>query len=163
KSYWSSDVCSSDLKTYTAFDIIHRLWESGKKKKVLFLADKNILVDQTMTNDFKPFEKVMTKVENRVLDSSYEIYMALYHQLAGDEGYEPFRQFKRDFFDLIIIDEAHRGSAREESAWRKILEYFSLVNTRHIGLTATPVETKEASSTGYFGEPVYTYSLKQGI
>ncbi|SOC43937.1 EcoAI/FtnUII family type I restriction enzme subunit R [Salinicoccus kekensis] len=150
-------------KTYTAFQIIHRLWEAGKKKKVLFLADRNILIDQTMTNDFKPFEKVMTKVENRVLDSSYEIYMALYHQLAGDDGYEPFRQFKRDFFDLIIIDEAHRGSAREESAWRKILDYFSLDGTTHIGLTATPVETKEASSTGYFGEPVYTYSLKQGI
>src|SRR5699024_2806536 len=94
---------------------------------------------------------------------SDDISMALSHKLAGDEGYEPFRQFKRDFFDLIIIDEAHRGSAREESAWRKILEYFSLEGTTHIGLTATPVETKEASSTGYFGEPVYTYSLKQGI
>lgn len=150
-------------KTYTAFQIIYRLWKAGKKKKVLFLADRNVLIDQTMINDFKPFEKIMTKIENRKLDSSFEIYMALYHQLAGDDGQEPYRQFKPDFFDLIIIDEAHRGSAREESAWRKVLNYFSTEGTTHIGLTATPIETKEASSTGYFGKPIYTYSLKQGI
>lgn len=150
-------------KTYTAFQIIYRLWKAGKKKKVLFLADRNILVDQTMTNDFKPFEKVMTKVENRHLDSSYEIYLALYQQLAGDEGQEPFRQFKPDFFDLVIIDEAHRGSAKEESAWRKVLDYFSVEGTTHVGMTATPLHTKDVSSTDYFGQPVYTYSLKQGI
>ncbi|MFD1708928.1 EcoAI/FtnUII family type I restriction enzme subunit R [Siminovitchia sediminis] len=150
-------------KTYTAFQIIYRLWKAGKKKKVLFLADRNVLVDQTMANDFKPFEKVMTKVENRKLDSSYEIYLALYHQLAGEEGREPFRQFKPDFFDLVVIDEAHRGSAKEESAWRKVLDYFSVEGTTHIGLTATPLRTKEVSSTDYFGQPIYTYSLKQGI
>lgn len=150
-------------KTYTAFQIIYRLWKAGMKKKVLFLADRNILVDQTMTNDFKPFEKVMTKVENQKLDSSYEIYLALYHQLAGNEGQEPFRQFKPDFFDLIIIDEAHRGSAKEESRWRKVLEYFNTSETTHIGLTATPKETKDTSNLAYFGKPIYTYSLKQGI
>lgn len=150
-------------KTYTAFQIIYRLWKAGKKKKVLFLADRNILVDQTMTNDFRPFEKVMTKIENRNLDSSYEVYLALYQQLSGDEGEEPFRQFKPDFFDLIIIDEAHRGSSKEESAWRKVLDYFGGEGTTHIGLTATPLDTKEVSSTDYFGQPVYTYSLKQGI
>ncbi|MBD7971095.1 EcoAI/FtnUII family type I restriction enzme subunit R [Paenibacillus gallinarum] len=150
-------------KTYTAFQIIYRLWKAGVKKRVLFLADRNILVDQTMVNDFKPFEKVMTKVENRKLDSSYEIYLSLYHQLAGDEGNEPFLQFQPDFFDLIIIDEAHRGSAKEESRWRKVLEYFNAPGTTHIGLTATPKETKDTSNITYFGEPVYTYSLKQGI
>ncbi|PKH10550.1 restriction endonuclease subunit R [Planomicrobium sp. MB-3u-38] len=150
-------------KTYTAFQIIYRLWKAGKKKKVLFLADRNILIDQTMTNDFKPFEKVMTKVENRHLDSSYEVYTALYHQLAGEDGIEPFRQFKPDFFDLIIIDEAHRGSSKEESAWRKVLNYFGGAGTTHIGLTATPMQTKDVSSSDYFGKPVYTYSLKQGI
>ncbi|WP_348625393.1 DEAD/DEAH box helicase family protein (plasmid) [Paenibacillus peoriae] len=150
-------------KTYTAFQIIYRLWKAGVKKRVLFLADRNILVDQTMVNDFKPFEKVMTKVENRKLDSSYEVYLSLYHQLAGDEGNEPFLQFQPDFFDLIIIDEAHRGSAKEESRWRKVLEYFSDPGTTHIGLTATPKETKDTSNITYFGEPIYTYSLKQGI
>jgi type I restriction enzyme, R subunit len=150
-------------KTYTAFQIIYRLWKAGMKKKVLFLADRNILVDQTMTNDFKPFEKVMTKIENHKLDSSYEIYLALYHQLAGEEGQEPFRQFKPDFFDLIIIDEAHRGSAKEESRWRKVLEYFNTLGTTQIGMTATPKETKDTSNIAYFGEPIYTYSLKQGI
>ena len=150
-------------KTYTAFQIIYRLWKAGVKKKVLFLADRNILVDQTMINDFKPFEKVMTKIENRKLDSSYEIYLALYHQLAGDAGSEPFRQFKPDFFDLIIVDEAHRGSARDDSRWRKVLDYFDTKGTTQIALTATPKETKETSNITYFGEPVYTYSLKQGI
>jgi len=150
-------------KTYTAFQIIYRLWKAGIKKRILFLADRNILVDQTMINDFKPFEKVMTKVENRVLDSAYEVYTALYQQLAGEDGMEPFRQFEPDFFDLVIIDEAHRGSAKEESRWRKVLEYFSGPDTTHIGLTATPKETKDTSNITYFGEPIYTYSLKQGI
>ncbi|GAB1804417.1 EcoAI/FtnUII family type I restriction enzme subunit R [Priestia megaterium] len=150
-------------KTYTAFQIIYRLWKAGVKKRVLFLADRNILVDQTMVNDFKPFEKVMTKIEDRKLDSSYEIYLALYHQLAGEDGNEPFRQFQPDFFDLVVIDEAHRGSVKEESRWRKVLEYFSSSGTTHIGLTATPKETKNTSNLAYFGEPIYTYSLKQGI
>lgn len=148
-------------KTYTAFQIIHRLWKSGRKKKILFLADRNILVDQTMSQDFKPFSKVMTKIEGKKLDSSYEIFLSLYQQLAGDENEEPFRTFKPDFFDLIVIDECHRGSAKEESRWRRILEYFS--SATQIGMTATPKETKEVSNISYFGEPVYTYSLKQGI
>jgi type I restriction enzyme, R subunit len=148
-------------KTYTAFQIIYRLWKSKRKKKILFLADRNILVDQTMQNDFKPFQKVMTKVENRTMDSSYEIYLSLYHQLSGQDNMEVFKQFKPDFFDLIIIDECHRGSAKEDSAWRKILEYFDTAT--QIGLTATPKETKEISNIDYFGKPVYTYSLKQGI
>ena len=148
-------------KTYTAFQIIHRLWKSGRKKKILFLADRNILVDQTMTQDFKPFSKIMTKIEGKKLDSSYEIFLSLYHQLAGDENNEPFREFKPDFFDLIVIDECHRGSAKEESRWRRILEYFS--SATQIGMTATPKETKEVSNISYFGEPIYTYSLKQGI
>ena len=150
-------------KTYTAFQVIYRLWKAGLKKRILFLADRNILVDQTMANDFSPFEKVMTKVEDRKLDSSYEVYLALYHQLAGEDGHEPFRQFSPDFFDLVVIDEAHRGSAKEESRWRRILEYFDSEETTHIGLTATPKETKDTSNTHYFGEPLYTYSLKQGI
>ena len=148
-------------KTFMTFQIIYRLWKSGLKKKILFLADRNVLVDQTITGDFKPFNGKMTKIQNRNLDSSYEIYMALYQQLAGDEGQEAFRQFKPNFFDLIVIDECHRGSAKEDSAWRKILDYFS--EATHIGCTATPVETKEASSSTYFGEPIYEYSLKQGI
>lgn len=148
-------------KTYTAFQIIHRLCRSGSKKKILYLADRNILIDQTMTQDFSPFSKIMTKVEGKKLDSSYEIYMSLYQQLAGDDYSEPFRVFKQDFFDLIVVDECHRGSAKEESRWRKILEYFS--SATQIGLTATPKETKEVSNITYFGEPIYTYSLKQGI
>lgn len=148
-------------KTYTAFQIIHRLWKSGRKKKILFLADRNILVDQTMQQDFKSFAKVMTKIEGKKLDSSYELYLSLYQQLAGDENEEPFRAFTPDFFDLIVIDECHRGSAKEDSRWRRILEYFS--NATQIGLTATPKETKEVSNITYFGEPIYTYSLKQGI
>lgn len=148
-------------KTYTAFQIIHRLWKSGWKKKILFLADRNVLVDQTMSQDFKPFAKVMTKIEGKKLDSSYEIFLALYHQLAGEENEEPFRQFDPHFFDLIVVDECHRGSAKEESKWRKILEYFSFAT--QIGMTATPKETREISNISYFGEPIYTYSLKQGI
>ncbi len=148
-------------KTYTAFQIIHRLWKSGRKKKILFLADRNILVDQTMQQDFKPFAKVMTKIEGKKLDSSYELYLSLYQQLAGDENEEPFRAFKPDFFDLIVIDECHRGSVKEDSRWRKILEYFH--SATQIGMTATPKETKEVSNISYFGEAIYTYSLKQGI
>ncbi len=148
-------------KTFMTFQIIYRLWKSGLKKKILFLADRNVLVDQTITGDFKPFSGKMIKVQNRNLDSSYEIYMALYQQLAGDDGEEAFRQFQPNFFDLIVIDECHRGSAKEESAWRKILDYFS--EATHVGCTATPIETKEASSFSYFGEPIYEYSLKQGI
>ena len=148
-------------KTYTAFQIIYRLWKSRRKKKILFLADRNILVDQTMQNDFKPFQKVMTKIENKTIDSSYEVYLALYQQLSGQEGEEIYKEFSPEFFDLIVIDEAHRGSARDESAWRKILDYFE--SATKIGLTATPKETKNISNIAYFGEPVYTYSLKDGI
>ena len=148
-------------KTYMTFQMIYRLWKSGLKKKILFLADRNVLIDQTMTGDFKPFSGKMTKVQNRNLDSSYEIYLALYQQLVGDDGEEAYRQFQPNFFDLIVIDECHRGSAKEESAWRKVLDYFT--EATHIGCTATPIETKEASSFTYFGEPIYEYSLKQGI
>jgi type I restriction enzyme R subunit len=148
-------------KTYTAFQIMHRLKSSGTKKKILFLADRNILVDQTMQNDFKPFQKIMTKVENRKMDSSYEVFLALYQQLTGADNLEVFKQFSEDFFDLIIVDECHRGSAKDDSAWRKILEYFK--SATQIGLTATPKETKDISSSSYFGEAIYTYSLKQGI
>ncbi len=148
-------------KTYTAFQIIWKLVQTKRVKKVLYLADRNILIDQTMQQDFKPFSKIMTKIKDRNLDSAYEIYMSLYHQLAGDDGNEPFRELASDFFDLIIIDEAHRGSAKDDSLWRKILEYFN--SSIQIGMTATPKETKYVSNINYFGEPVYTYSLKQGI
>lgn len=149
-------------KTYTAFQIIHRLWKSKTMKKVLFLADRNILIDQTMQNDFRPFSNVMTKITNRQMDSSYEIYLSLYHQLSGStDELEIFREFSPEFFDLIVVDECHRGSAREESRWRRILEYFS--SSTQIGLTATPIETEDVSNTHYFGKPIYTYSLKQGI
>ena len=148
-------------KTYTAFQIIWRLMKNGLKRRVLYLADRNILIDQTMQNDFRPFKNVITKVENKKLDSAYEIYMSLYQQLAGDEGHEPFRQFQPGFFDLVVVDECHRGSTREESQWRKVLDYFS--SATHLGLTATPKESNEVSNIGYFGEPVYVYSLKQGI
>lgn len=149
-------------KTYTAFQIIWRLWKAEKKKKILFLADRNILIDQTMQNDFKPFQGVMTKIENRQMDSSYEVYLALYQQLSGNiDEMDIFRQFSPDFFDLIVVDEAHRGSSRESSRWRNILEYFH--SATQIGLTATPKETDKISNIAYFGEPVYTYSLKQGI
>lgn len=148
-------------KTYTAFQIIHRLWQSKNKRKILYLADRNILIDQTMQQDFKPFSKYMTKIESKRLDSSYEIYMSLYQQLTGEDNKEPFREFKPDFFDLIIVDECHRGSAKDDSLWRKILEYFS--SATQIGMTATPKETEEVSNISYFGKPVYIYSLKQGI
>lgn len=150
-------------KTYTAFQIIHRLTKSGAKKKVLYLADRNILIDQTMVQDFRPFKKVMTKIKNRVMDSSYEIYMALYQQLVDydDNGEDPFKEFAPSFFDLILVDECHRGSARDDSAWRKILEYFSPAT--QIGMTATPKVKEGANNLDYFGVPLYTYSLRQGI
>ena len=148
-------------KTFTAFQIIHRLRKAGLKKKILYLADRNMLIDQTMSQDFQPFSNIMTKVENRKMDSSYEIYMALYQQLTDGQGTDIFKNFQRDFFDLIIVDECHRGSAADDSNWRKILEYYS--SATQIGLTATPKEDKEVSNISYFGEPIYTYSLKQGI
>ncbi|RBP33484.1 type I restriction enzyme R subunit [Marinobacter pelagius] len=149
-------------KTFTAFQIIWRLWKSKQKKRILFLADRNILVDQTKNNDFKPFGQAMTKVTNRTVDPSYEIYLSLYQAVTGSEEEQNiYKQFSPDFFDLVVIDECHRGSAAVDSAWRRILEYFSAAT--HIGLTATPKETKEVSNIDYFGEPVYTYSLKQGI
>ncbi len=149
-------------KTYTVFQIIWRLWKAKKAKRTLFLVDRNVLADQTLVNDFKPFGSVMTKIKNRKIDSSYEIYLGLYQALTGpDEEDKIFKNVSRDFFDLIIIDECHRGSAADDSAWREILEYFS--NATQIGLTATPKETKYASNIAYFGEPVYTYKLKQGI
>ncbi|MCA9251049.1 MAG: DEAD/DEAH box helicase family protein [Phycisphaerales bacterium] len=149
-------------KTFTAFQIIWRLWKAGTKKRILFLADRNVLVDQTRTNDFKPFGGVMTKVKNRKVDKSYEVYLALYQAITGpEENQKIYKQFSPDFFDLIVIDECHRGSADEDSAWREVLEYFK--SATQIGLTATPKETKYISNIDYFGKPVFMYSLKQGI
>ncbi len=171
-------------KTYTAFQIIWRLWKAGKKKRILFLADRNVLIDQTMVNDFRPFGGAMAKLSTRSkvierddgsteeittaigkkrrIDTAYEIYLGLYQAITGpEEKKKLFKEFSPDFFDLIVIDECHRGSAAEDSAWREILEHFS--SATQIGLTATPKETKYISNIDYFGEPVYTYSLKQGI
>lgn len=171
-------------KTYTAFQIIHRLWKSGRKNRILFLADRNILVDQTMVNDFRPFAGAMAKLstnsktierdngekvdlqlavdKKRRIDTSYEIYLGLYQALTGPEDRKKiYKELSPDFFDLIVIDECHRGSAAEDSAWREILEYFS--SASQIGLTATPKETEYVSNIEYFGEPVYSYTLKQGI
>lgn len=149
-------------KTYTAFQIIHRLWKSGAKKRILFLADRNALIDQTKRGDFKHFKDKMTVIKNRKIDKSYEVYLALYQGLSGsDEDANAYKKFSKDFFDLIVIDECHRGSAKEDSAWREILNYFN--KATHIGLTATPKETKDVSNIEYFGEPIYIYSLKQGI
>lgn len=149
-------------KTYTVFQIIWRLWKAERVKRVLFLVDRNILADQTITNDFKPFGKVMTKVKNRNMDPSYEVYLALYQAVTGtEEDANIYRQFSPDFFDMVVIDECHRGSAKETSAWREILDYFE--PAIQLGLTATPKETKEVSTLSYFGDPVYEYSLKQGI
>ena len=149
-------------KTYTAFQIIWRLWKAKSKKRILFLADRNILVDQTMQQDFAPFGEVMHKVSNREVKKNYEIYLALYQAVTGKEEWKQiYRQFPADFFDLVVIDECHRGSAAEDSAWREVLGYFT--SATHLGLTATPKETKEISNSNYFGEPIYTYSLKQGI
>jgi type I restriction enzyme R subunit len=156
-------------KTRTAFNIIWRLWKTGKAKRILFLADRNILVDQTMINDFKPFGSIMTKLnrslvdrDNGKVDTSYEIYLALYQAIMGGEDLEPiYDKFPPDFFDLIVIDECHRGSAADDATWKTILNYFD--SAIQIGMTATPRETKYVSNIGYFGEPVYSYSLKQGI
>jgi type I restriction enzyme R subunit len=171
-------------KTYTAFQIIWRLWKAGRKKRILFLADRNVLVDQTMVNDFRPFGPAMAKLSTgtktiekadgsevevataidrkRRIDTAYEIYLGLYQAITGPEEHQKlFRQFSPGFFDLIVIDECHRGSAAEDAAWREILEYFS--GATQIGLTATPKETRYVSNIHYFGKPVYSYSLKQGI
>jgi type I restriction enzyme R subunit len=149
-------------KTYTAFQTIWRLWKGGAVRRVLFLADRNVLVDQTFDGDFKPFTGVMTKVRNRTIDKSYEVYLALYQAVSGaDDDKNVYKEFSRDFFDLIVIDECHRGSAREESAWREILDWFE--PAIHLGLTATPKETADVSNIDYFGKPVYTYTLKNGI
>ena len=171
-------------KTYTAFQIIWRLWKAGRKKRILFLADRNVLVDQTMVNDFRPFGAAMAKLSTKArtierldgysedltaaidgrrrIDTAYEVYLSLYQAITGPEEQQKiFREFSRGFFDLIVIDECHRGSAAEDSAWREILEYFSTAT--QIGLTATPKETRYVSNIHYFGEPVYSYSLKQGI
>jgi type I restriction enzyme, R subunit len=171
-------------KTYTAFQIIWRLWKAGRAKRILFLADRNVLVDQTMVNDFRPFGGAMAKLstsaktierqdgssydltlalsKQRRIDTAYEVYLGLYQAITGPEDRQKlFREFSPDFFDLIVIDECHRGSAAEDSAWREILEYFS--SATQIGMTATPKETQYVSNIAYFGEPVYTYSLKQGI
>jgi type I restriction enzyme R subunit len=172
-------------KTYTAFQIIWRLWKAGRKKRILFLADRNVLIDQTMVNDFRPFGGAMAKLSTKAktiersdgseidltlaidkrtrrIDSAYEVYLGLYQAITGpDERQKIFKEFSSDFFDLIVIDECHRGSAAEDSAWREILEYFS--SATQIGLTATPKETEYVSNIEYFGEPVYSYTLKQGI
>ena len=149
-------------KTFVAFQIIWRLWKAGARKRILFLVDRNILADQTKTNDFKPFGSAMTKITKRQVDKSYEIYLALYQAVTGTEEWKNiYRQFSPDFFDLVVVDECHRGSAAEDSAWHEVLEYFQ--SATHIGMTATPKETKYVSNIHYFGEPVYTYSLKQGI
>ena len=160
-------------KTYTAFQIIWRLWKAGHRKRILFLADRNVLVDQTMVNDFRPFGDAMAKLSTGAktiqhdggaqrVDAAYEIYLGLYQAITGPEDNQKiYREFSRGFFDLIVIDECHRGSAAEDSAWREILEYFS--SATQIGLTATPKETKYVSNIAYFGEPVFSYSLKEGI
>lgn len=171
-------------KTYTAFQIIWRLWKAGQKKRILFLADRNVLIDQTMVNDFRPFAGSMAKLstqsktieradgtltdltlaldKKRRIDTSYEIYLGLYQAITGpDESQKLYKEFSPDFFDLIVIDECHRGSAADDSAWREILDHFSAAT--QIGLTATPKETEYASNIDYFGAPVYSYSLKQGI
>lgn len=149
-------------KTYTAFQIVWRLWKAGIKKRILFLVDRNLIVDQTLTNDFKPFGSAMTKIKNREIDKSYEIYLSLYQAISSpEEEKNIYKEFSPDFFDLIVVDECHRGSAAEDAMWRDILVYFK--SATHLGLTATPKETKYVSTTSYFGEPIYTYSLKQGI
>ena len=153
-------------KTYTAFQIVYRMLQSGLKRKILYLADRNILVDQSIQQDFAPLEKVIHKInvskDDKSTITSHEVYFSLYQQLVGDDDKEHFSElFTPDFFDLIIVDECHRGSAKEESRWRRILEYFS--SATQIGMTATPKETKYISNLSYFGEPIYMYSLKEGI
>lgn len=149
-------------KTLTAFQIIWRLWKSGAKKRILFLVDRNVLADQTKTNDFKPFGQAMTKITKRTANKAFEIYLALYQAVTGSqEEQNIYKEFSPDFFDLIVVDECHRGSAADDAAWRQVLEYFS--SATQIGMTATPKETEDVSNIEYFGEPLYTYSLKQGI
>ena len=149
-------------KTYTAFQIIWRLWKAKRKKRVLFLPDRNILIDQTIQQDFAPFGEVMHKIANREVKKNYEIYLSLYQAVTGNSEWKQiYRQFPSDFFDLVVVDECHRGSADEDSAWREVLDYFTTAT--HLGLTATPKETKQISTQTYFGEPLYIYSLKQGI
>lgn len=150
-------------KTYTAFQIIYRMWKNGVKKRILFLADRTSLISQTKRGDFKHFKNKMTVIKHKKVDTAFEIYLALYQGLVNydEDVLDSYREFSRDFFDLIIVDECHRGSAAEDSKWREILEYFS--SATQVGLTATPKETKEVSNIEYFGEPIYTYSLKQGI
>ncbi len=150
-------------KTYTAFQIIYRLWKAGLKKRILYLADRNVLISQAKNGDFKGFgQDIMTIVKHRKIDKSYQIYFALYQGLSGIEDIKNvYKKFSPDFFDMVVIDECHRGSASEASAWREILDYFR--GATHLGMTATPRETKDVSNIAYFGDPVYTYSLKQGI
>jgi len=149
-------------KTDTACQIIWRLWKAGVKKRILFLVDRNILADQTKTNDFKPFGQAMTKIQNRMVDKSFEIYLSLYQAVTGtEEDMNIYKQFSPNFFDLVIVDECHRGSAADDARWRQVLEYFS--SATQIGLTATPKETRDVSNIEYFGTPIYTYSLRQGI
>jgi len=148
-------------KTYTAFQIIWRLWKSGQKKRILFLADRTALIDQTVRGDFRHFKDAMTVIKHKEIDTAYNIYLALYQGLSDNNDTDAYKQFSPEFFDLVIVDECHRGSARDDSKWREILDYFK--GATHIGLTATPAETEEVSSTEYFGKPLYTYSLKQGI
>lgn len=148
-------------KTYVAFQIIYRLWKSGLKKRILFLADRTALIDQTVRGDFRHFKEAMTVIKNKQIDTAYNVYLALYQGLSDNNDTDAYKQFSPEFFDLVVVDECHRGSAREDSKWREILEYFK--GATHIGLTATPKETKQVSSSEYFGDPLYTYSLKQGI
>ena len=148
-------------KTYTAFQIIYRLWKSGLKKRILFLADRTSLIDQTVRGDFRHFKDAMTVIKHKQIDTAYNIYLALYQGLSDSNDTDAYKQFSPEFFDLVVVDECHRGSARENSKWREILEYFK--SATHLGMTATPKETKEISSSEYFGDPLYTYSLKQGI
>ena len=148
-------------KTYVAFQIIYRLWRSGLKKRILFLADRTALIDQTARGDFRHFKEAMTVVRHKQIDTAYNIYLALYQGLSDNDHEGAYKQFSPEFFDLVVVDECHRGSARDNSKWREILEYFT--SATHIGLTATPKETRDISSSEYFGDPLYTYSLKQGI
>jgi len=148
-------------KTYTAFQFIYRLWKSGTKKRILFLADRTALISQTARGDFKHFKEAMTTIKNKKIDKAYNVYLALYQGLTDSQSDDAYKQFSPDFFDMIVIDECHRGSAKDDSAWREILRYFN--KATHVGLTATPKETKEVSNIDYFGEPLYTYSLREGI
>jgi len=148
-------------KTYTAFQIIYRLWKSGAKKRILFLADRTSLIDQTARGDFRHFKDAMTIIKHKQIDTAYNVYLALYQGLSDSKTDDAYKQFSPEFFDLIVVDECHRGSAKEDSKWREILDYFKTAT--HLGMTATPKETNETSNIEYFGEPVYTYSLRQGI